>query len=139
MLEPPISELGFDPILCMPTIAAFRSKVQNRTCPIKALLLNQSFSAGVGNWVADEILYHAHIHPEERCNGLTDEQIEKLHEHTSEVCRIAVEVNADDSKFPDDWLFKHRWVNYNLHDVCHQIFTHYYFRVRVKRTRTQVP
>lgn len=50
--EPPISALGFDPILCMPPLEDFSKLVLKRTCPIKALLLDQSFSAGVGNWVA---------------------------------------------------------------------------------------
>ncbi|KAI0757407.1 Formamidopyrimidine-DNA glycosylase N-terminal domain-containing protein [Daedaleopsis nitida] len=100
LTDPPISTLGFDPILSMPDLDDFKKG---------ALLLDQSFSAGVGNWVADEILYHAHVHPEERCNVLTDEQLEALHEQTSAVCRHAVSVNADDSKFPEDWLFKHRW------------------------------
>ncbi|KAJ8488712.1 hypothetical protein ONZ51_g3404 [Trametes cubensis] len=109
LTEPPISTLGFDPILSMPDLDDFKKGVRKRSCPIKALLLDQSFSAGVGNWVADEILYHARVHPEERCNVLTDAQLEALHMQTSEVCRLAVSVNADDSKFPQDWLFKHRW------------------------------
>ena len=50
--EPPISELGFDPILSMPTLEDFKKMVLKRSCPIKALLLDQGFSAGVGNWVA---------------------------------------------------------------------------------------
>ena len=50
--EPPISELGFDPILSMPALEDFTKLVLRRSCPIKALLLDQSFSAGVGNWVA---------------------------------------------------------------------------------------
>ncbi|OCH92660.1 hypothetical protein OBBRIDRAFT_811507 [Obba rivulosa] len=109
LTEPPISTLGFDPLISMPTLEYFVKGVRKRKCPIKALLLDQSFSAGVGNWVADEILYHARIHPETRCNALTDDQIVALHRQTSEVCRIAVEANADDAKFPDDWLFRHRW------------------------------
>jgi len=107
--EPPISELGFDPILSMPPLDDFSASVLKRSCPIKALLLDQTFSAGVGNWVADEILYNARIHPEQKCNTLSTEQLIALHHQTSEVCRIAVSVNADDSKFPDHWLFKHRW------------------------------
>ncbi|VDB95426.1 unnamed protein product [Peniophora sp. CBMAI 1063] len=109
LTEPPISAMGFDPILSMPELDDFRKGILKRTCPIKALLLDQSFSAGVGNWVADEILYHARVHPEQRCHTLSEEQISALHLQTSEVCRIAVEANADDSKFPIDWLFKHRW------------------------------
>ncbi|KAG6891110.1 hypothetical protein C0995_014200 [Termitomyces sp. Mi166 len=54
LTEPPISELGFDPILSMPSLDEFSAAVLKRTCPIKALLLDQSFSAGVGNWVAGE-------------------------------------------------------------------------------------
>ncbi|RDX56310.1 hypothetical protein OH76DRAFT_1396662 [Lentinus brumalis] len=109
LAEPPISALGFDPIISMPDLDEFKRGVLKRSCPIKALLLDQSFSAGVGNWVADEILYHARVHPEERCNVLTDEQLEALHKQTAEVCQFAVSVNADDQKFPEDWLFRHRW------------------------------
>jgi len=38
----------------MPDLADFGSRVLKRACPIKALLLDQSFSAGVGNWVAGD-------------------------------------------------------------------------------------
>ena len=38
----------------MPDLPDFSSGVLKRTCPIKALLLDQSFSAGVGNWVAGD-------------------------------------------------------------------------------------
>ncbi|KAJ4499298.1 AtMMH-1 [Lentinula lateritia] len=107
--EAPISELGFDPILCMPSLEVFEPLVMKRSCPIKALLLDQSFSAGVGNWVADEILYHSRIHPEQRCNTLTTTQIGNLHQFTKFVCETAVSVDADATKFPEDWLFKHRW------------------------------
>jgi formamidopyrimidine-DNA glycosylase len=55
LTEPPISELGFDPILSMPTLDGFTPLVLKRSCPIKALLLDQSFSAGVGNWVAGRV------------------------------------------------------------------------------------
>ncbi|GBE78501.1 hypothetical protein SCP_0113900 [Sparassis crispa] len=109
LTEPPISTLGFDPILSMPNIEEFRKGVLKRSCPIKALLLDQSFSAGVGNWVADEVLYHARVHPEQRCKTLSLPQLHALYEQTSRICQIAVEANADDSKFPEDWLFKHRW------------------------------
>ncbi|KAI0286674.1 Formamidopyrimidine-DNA glycosylase N-terminal domain-containing protein [Russula aff. rugulosa BPL654] len=109
LAEPPISDLGFDPILSMPDLTDFSRGVLKRGCPIKALLLDQSFSAGVGNWVADEVLYHARIHPEQRCHSLSEEQIQALHMQIRDICRFAVEVNADHHKFPDNWLFKYRW------------------------------
>ncbi|KAL9715987.1 hypothetical protein Ac2012v2_000431 [Leucoagaricus gongylophorus] len=108
--DPPISELGFDPIHSMLPLAEFSSLVYKRKgTAIKALLLDQSFSAGVGNWVADEVLYHAGIHPEQRCNTLNEEQLQLLHEKIKYVCETAISFNADDSKFPDNWLFRHRW------------------------------
>lgn len=67
-----------------------------------------SYSSGT-----DEILYQAHVHPEQRANALTDTQLMKLHSKTVDVCHKAVEVNADSSRFPEDWLFKHRWVCHN--------------------------
>ena len=55
--EPPISELGFDPVLSMPTLEDFTPRVLKRKAAIKAVLLDQSFSAGVGNWVAGEPIF----------------------------------------------------------------------------------
>ncbi|KAF7306497.1 MutM-like protein-1 [Mycena indigotica] len=54
--EPPLADLGFDPILSMPSLEEFVNRALARACPIKALLLDQKFSAGVGNWVAGEFL-----------------------------------------------------------------------------------
>lgn len=109
LAEPPISNMGFDPILSMPDFEEFSRGVLKRVCPIKALLLDQSFSAGVGNWVADEVLYHARIHPQQRANSLSENQVQALHQQIRHVCTFAVEVNADDTQFPDNWLFKYRW------------------------------
>lgn len=61
LLHPPISELGFDPLLNMPKLEEFVERVQKRKCPVKALLLDQSFSAGVGNWVADEVWFDGFV------------------------------------------------------------------------------
>lgn len=60
---------------------------------------------------SDEVLYHARVHPEQRANSLSESQIRALYQQIKHVCTFAVEVNADDTKFPDDWLFKYRWVS----------------------------
>jgi formamidopyrimidine-DNA glycosylase len=62
--------------------------------------MDQSFSAGVGNWVADEILHLARVHPATPAGMLTDEQVEAMWTSMKEVVNTAVEVNADHSKFP---------------------------------------
>src|SRR3989338_177343 len=45
---------------------------------IKAFLLNQHNIAGIGNIMADVILWYAKIHPETRIQNLKDSQIKKL-------------------------------------------------------------
>lgn len=108
--EPPISSLGFDPILNMPSAEEFAQDIEKRKCTIKSLLIDQSFSAGIGNWIADEVLFHAGIHPEQKPNLLDRDIIFKLHEKIKYVCETAVSVDADASQFPEGWLFRHRWV-----------------------------
>ncbi|NNF44319.1 MAG: hypothetical protein HKN62_15000, partial [Phycisphaerales bacterium] len=61
--EPPLSRLGFDPLLDLPGPASFSRLLRDRSAILKSLLMDQSFAAGVGNWIADEVLYQAKIDP----------------------------------------------------------------------------
>ncbi len=54
-------------------------------------------------------MYDAKIHPEQYSNTLTPVQIKQLHKSIHYVCSFAVDNLADSSKFPEEWLFKHRW------------------------------
>jgi formamidopyrimidine-DNA glycosylase len=112
LLEPPISELAADPILNMPSVATFIERVGKKSCTIKSLLLDQKdVVAGIGNWIADEVLFHARIHPEQKPSLMSKTQLTNLHENIKYVCEYAVSVDADASQFPEGWLFKHRWVS----------------------------
>ena len=64
--EPPVAKLGFDPLLAMPPPKRFSELIRARGANVKSLLLDQSFAAGVGNWIADEVLYQAGIDPRRR-------------------------------------------------------------------------
>jgi hypothetical protein len=64
---------------------------------------------GIGNWLADEVLYQAGIHPAVLASSLTPEQITALRETVAQVCRTAVAAEGDSDRFPKDWLFHHRW------------------------------
>lgn len=75
----------------------------------KPFLLKQEYFAGIGNWMADEILYHSRIHPEERLGNLSDEGISILYDSILEVSRISVKTEAEVAKFPNDWLMLYRW------------------------------
>ena len=76
--EPPVANLGFDPLLAMPSPARFSALVRARGGIVKSLLLDQSFSAGVGNWIADEALFQAGIDPRRRASSLTDAEARGL-------------------------------------------------------------
>lgn len=54
-------------------------------------------------------MYHAKIHPEQYSHSFTPDQLKQLHTSMLHVCQTAVDLLADSSKFPEDWLFKHRW------------------------------
>ena len=58
---------------------------------------------------SDEILYNAKIHPEQYSNTFSAAQIKQLHKSIHYICGFAVENLADSEKFPEEWLFKHRW------------------------------
>lgn len=107
--SPPIRKLGFDPLVTMPCLEDFSARVTQRRANVKALLLNQSFAAGVGNWLADEILYQAAISPLRKANTLSKGELKALHQALTRVVREAVAVDADKARFPKAWLFHYRW------------------------------
>jgi len=107
--EPPISALGFDPLLDLPARGVMRDLLGRRKAPIKALLLDQGVFAGVGNWIADEVLYQARIHPAKPAHRLSPGEVDRLRARLRGIVAKAVAVNADSSRFPRTWLFHHRW------------------------------
>ncbi|OGE48246.1 hypothetical protein PENARI_c031G04599 [Penicillium arizonense] len=107
----PLKENGPDPVTDKDIVneAWLMEKLRKKKVPIKALLLDQANISGIGNWMGDEILYHAKIHPEQYSNTLNDDQIKELHSSIHYVCSTSIGVLADSEKFPEHWLFKHRW------------------------------
>ncbi|KPJ73862.1 hypothetical protein AMJ52_02930 [candidate division TA06 bacterium DG_78] len=63
--------LGYEPISPEFDLNYFRNKINGRKAKIKALLLDQSICAGVGNIYSDEALFHAGIRPLRKANKLT--------------------------------------------------------------------
>ncbi|KAF9887784.1 hypothetical protein FE257_009590 [Aspergillus nanangensis] len=107
----PLKENGPDPVADKDIVTEtwLANKLKSKKVPIKALLLDQANISGIGNWMGDEILYHAKIHPEQYSNTLNDEQVKELSSAIHYVCSTSVDLLADSDKFPEDWLFKHRW------------------------------
>ena len=107
--EPPISRLGFDAHRALPAFIRFRDLVRPRAAPLKALLLDQSFAAGVGNWIADEVLYQARLDPRRRASSLTDLEIARMRGALKHVIHTAVRLSNDSDRYPRGWLFHRRW------------------------------
>lgn len=76
--DDPLSRLGRDALEDLPTTAEFSTWLDSRTAPIKALLLDQRFVAGLGNIYADEILHLAGVHPRRPGGSLRLDEIERL-------------------------------------------------------------
>jgi formamidopyrimidine-DNA glycosylase len=78
--------------------------------PVKAVLLLQSGFPGIGNWMADEILWQSKIHPARPAGRLHAAEIKRLHAKTQSVSRAALRtVGKNDGDLPKSWLFHHRW------------------------------
>jgi formamidopyrimidine-DNA glycosylase len=107
--EPPISQLGFDPLFDFPTAAKLHEILSRSKAPIKAVLLDQSVFAGVGNWIADEVLFQARLAPARASKSLSLSEVKRLRTSLLYIIRYAVRARADYRKFPDDWLFHRRW------------------------------
>ncbi|KAK3303505.1 uncharacterized protein B0T15DRAFT_486894 [Chaetomium strumarium] len=107
----PLVENGPDPVVDADVFTEeyLRDKMRSRHVPIKALILDQTVISGVGNWVGDEVLYQAKLHPEQYCDDFNDEQIKQLYESIRHVCQFAVDKLGDSDQFPNSWLFHYRW------------------------------
>ena len=51
----PLTKLGPDAFLALPSLDDFSALMLKQRRSLKAVLLDQSVLAGVGNWVADEV------------------------------------------------------------------------------------
>ncbi|KAI5956847.1 hypothetical protein KGF54_000465 [Candida jiufengensis] len=97
-------------------IQDFNKLILTRKKPLKSLLLDQQLFAGVGNWVGDEITFHAKLHPEEVISSKVENNIEvihpiiqKLYDSIIYVCEECVKCEGNAKQFPDHWLMLHRW------------------------------
>ncbi|MBM3130333.1 MAG: Fpg/Nei family DNA glycosylase [Chloroflexi bacterium] len=69
----------------------FRARLQKYRGEIKGILTRGDFIAGIGNAYADEILWHARLHPYRKRTQLTPEEIARLYEAMQRALRDAVE------------------------------------------------
>jgi formamidopyrimidine-DNA glycosylase len=76
-LDPPLENLG--PDAAHIGAVRFAAMLRKGRAPVKARLLDQHAIAGVGNLLADEILWRAEVNPARPVDTLTDEERDRLH------------------------------------------------------------
>ena len=100
-LETVTGHLGPEPLTPGFTLRRFRPLITKKTGGLKALLLNQSFIAGVGNIYADEALWRARLHPFCRAADLNDRQVAALHK----AIRAALNDGIKHNGAAIDWVY----------------------------------
>ena len=86
------------------TVRQLADACARRGTAIKATLLDQSVVAGIGNYLADEILFAAGIHPETAANSLSVARLRRLHREARRIIAAAVEAGGatiSDYRHPD--------------------------------------
>jgi formamidopyrimidine-DNA glycosylase len=83
---------------------AFAALLAGRRARIKALLLDQSVLAGVGNIYADESLFRAGIHPADTAAALGPARLERLH---GALVRVLAEAIAANGSSISDYVNAH--------------------------------
>lgn len=74
-----LGNLGPDALDAALTEDEFIERVKRKRSPIKAVLMDQSVLAGVGNIYADEALHRAGISPSRRASDISKERLAVLH------------------------------------------------------------
>jgi formamidopyrimidine-DNA glycosylase len=78
-LDPDVSRLGPDAATI--TLPELGAALEGSTTALKARLLDQSRVAGIGNLIADEVLWRAGLSPERPAGSLTAAEVRRLHRH----------------------------------------------------------
>jgi len=85
-----VGRLGPEPLKASFSPQILAKRLSKRKAPIKALLFDQNFIAGIGNMYADEALFAAGIHPLRLGGSLSRDEIERLYRAIREVLEAAI-------------------------------------------------
>ncbi|KJS18108.1 MAG: formamidopyrimidine-DNA glycosylase [Peptococcaceae bacterium BRH_c4b] len=82
---PGLKTLGVEPLSGNFTREFMKKELKRRRIRLKALLLDQSFIAGLGNIYVDEALHRAGLHPERLAAGLSPRETTHLYQAIKDV------------------------------------------------------
>ncbi|MCQ4079313.1 Fpg/Nei family DNA glycosylase [Streptomyces sp. RB6PN25] len=84
----------------------FAEAIGVRRGGLKSALIDQSVLAGLGNLLADEILWRSRLHPSRPARELSDDELRRLHGETRRVLRQSVRAGRVPGR--PSWLTGHR-------------------------------
>lgn len=85
-----VGKLGPEPLSADFTPEVLAALLKKRSAPLKAVICDQEFLAGVGNMYADEALFEARIHPLRPANSLTRAETKRLFDAVRVVLRQGI-------------------------------------------------
>ena len=85
-----LPKLGPEPIDPAFDAEALFKRFRRRRAPVKAVLLDQSTVAGVGNIYADESLHRARLRPDRAAGSLSRKSVRRLHESLRDSLEVAI-------------------------------------------------
>lgn len=98
--DPFLRSLGPEPLTEAFTLAGFRAELRRHArAQVKAVILDQSVVAGIGNIYADESLHLARVHPARRAGSLTAAEARRLRNAIRSVLARAIETGG--TRFPE--------------------------------------
>jgi formamidopyrimidine-DNA glycosylase len=103
-LDPDESRLGEDALGL--TLDRLRSVLEGSEAPLKYRLMDQRRLGGIGNLMADEMLFRAGLRPNRPAGGLTDAELRRLHRHVVKTMDDLMQRGASSSG--DFMPFRHR-------------------------------
>ncbi len=89
-------------------LSEFKNTIGKHRAAVKSILMNQQLIAGIGNIYADEMLFHARIHPATQTVRFGDKILARLFRAMRHVLGKAIEYQADVDRMPTSWLLPHR-------------------------------
>lgn len=97
--EPFFMKLGPEPLTDVFSVQIFKDRLARRKrSGIKAVLLDQSVVAGIGNIYADEALFAARLHPETPVEDISAHKLKRLYLAIREIMELSISLGGSSDK-----------------------------------------
>ena len=115
-----LARLGPDPLRGDLTPERFRDAARAAARQLKSFLVDQEAISGIGNGLADEILYEARLSPLKRTDQADDEELRRLHEAVGKVIERQLELLRESAagSLPQKEPVEHYTVHDHKGDPC---------------------